>query len=160
MFNYYNNAPNWSSGYQDPADPDTWIWNGQTTNFGREWLINGRVDFNIGTNDHLFIHFKDDHGVQPTQTSFLDPIFNAESPQPSYEGQLNETHTFTPSMTNQFLFAASYYRAIFTNTRATELASTIPFVLIPEGYASSCVADADGNCVRNFDWDSNANSSS
>lgn len=159
MFKYYNNAKNWSSGHQDPNDPDTWIWNGQTTNFGREWLINDRVDFNLGSNDHLFVHSKVDHGVQPTATSFLDPIFDAQSPQPSYEGQLSETHTFTPSLTNQFLFAASYYRAIFTNTSASKLASTIPFVLIPEGFAIGCVTDANNNCVRNFDWDNSGNSS-
>jgi hypothetical protein len=150
IFNYYNNARNWTSGMQDPNDPRTWIWNGQTTNFGREWLINGRVDFNLGSNDHLYVHFKDDHGVQPTQTSFLNPVFDAESPQPSYEGQMNWTHTFSPRITNQFLFAASYYRAIFTNTNATTLAaSNLPFVLVPEGFASS-----------GGDWDVNLNASS
>ena len=149
IFNYYNNARNWGAGSQDPNDPRTWIWQGQTTNFGREWLVNDRVDFNLGPSDHMFIHSKVDHGVQPTQTSFLDPIFNAESPQPSYEGQLNWTHTFSPRITNQFLFNASYYRAIFTNTNATALAATnLPFVLIPEGFASG------------GDWDANVNASS
>ncbi len=137
IFNYYNNAPNWTKGAVDPSDPLTWIWNGQTTNLGREWLINDRADFNLGQNDHMFVHSKVDHGVQPTQTSFLDPIFNAESPQPSYEGQLQETHSFSPAITNQFLFGASYYRAIFTNTNGETLgASSIPFTLIPEGFAT------------------------
>ncbi|HKD59174.1 MAG TPA: carboxypeptidase regulatory-like domain-containing protein [Terracidiphilus sp.] len=148
IFNYYNHAPNWAQGAVDPADPDTWIWNGQTTNFGREWLINGRVDFNLSANDHLYIHFKDDHGTQPTQTSFLDPVFDAQSPQPSYEGQLNYTRTLTPNVVNQFLFGASYYRAIFTNTNAAKLAATnVPFVLIPEAFATS------------GDWDITLNSS-
>jgi hypothetical protein len=150
IFNYYNNARNYSSGSVDPNDPRTWIWQGQTTNFGREWLINDRVDFNLGQSDHLFIHSKVDKGVQPTQTSFLDPIFNAESPQPSYEGQINWTHTFNPRLTNQFLFDASYYRAIFTNTNGTALgASNIPFTLIPYGFEST-----------GGDWDANANASS
>jgi len=145
IFNYYNKAPNWSAGHQDTADPDTWIWNGQTTNFAHEWLINDRLDWNLSAADHLFIHSKVDHGVQPTQTSFLDPIFNAASPQPSYEGQMNETHTFSPRLTNQFLFTASYYRAIFTNTNASSLAKSIPFVLIPEGFASGGEWDVNGN---------------
>ncbi len=148
IFSYYNNAKNWSSGGVDPLDPQTWKWNGQTTNFGREWLVNDRIDFNLSSNDHLYIHSKSDHGVQPTATSFLDPTFDALSPQPSYEGQLSETHTFSPHVTNQFLFAASYYRAIFTNTNATSLASKIPFVLIPEGFASG------------GEWDANLNSAS
>jgi hypothetical protein len=157
MFAYYNNAKNFAAGHQDPNDPDTWIFNGQATNFAREWLIADRVDFNLSANDHLFIHSKVDHGVQPTQTSYLDPIFDAESPQPSYEGQLNETHTFSPTLTNQFLFTASYARAIFTNTNAKNLASTMPFVLIPEGYSSDCVhqdpKDSSSKCIRSYDWD-------
>ena len=161
IFNYYNHAPNFTSGAQDPTDPDTWIFHGQATNFATEWLINSRVDFNLGTNDHLYIHSKVDQGTQPTQTSFLNPIFDAQSPQPSYEGQLSETHTFTPSLTNQFLLAASYYRAIFTNTHGLTLGkSNLPFTLIPEGFASGCVTDQSGNnCVRTFDWDNSGNSS-
>ncbi|HEX5234423.1 MAG TPA: carboxypeptidase regulatory-like domain-containing protein [Silvibacterium sp.] len=149
IFNYYNNAPNFAAGSQDPADPDSWIFNGQGTNFAREWLITGRTDFNLTSADQLFVHFKVDKGVQPTETSFLNPIFDAQSPQPSYEGQLGETHTFSPSLTNQFLFSATYYRAIFTNTNGTKLASTIPFVLIPEGFAAGGDWDLTGN---SSDW--------
>ena len=149
IFSYYNNARNWSAGGVDPNDPATWIWNGQTTNFGREWLVNDRVDFNLSANDHLYIHSKADHGIQPTETSFLSSDFDAQSPQPSYEGQLSETHTFSPHLTNQFLFGASYYRAIFTNTSSNKLAGTIPFVLIPEGYATSGDWDISGNAA---DW--------
>ena len=163
IFSYYNKARNFSAGSQDPLDPDTWVFNGQTTNFAQEWLVNDRLDINLSDKDHLFIHSKADHGIQPTTSSFLDPIFAASSPQPSYEGQLSETHTFSPQLTNQFLFAASYYRAIFTNTNGATLgASSIPYVLIPEGFASGCVLKypndpnetlPDNKCVRDFDWD-------
>jgi hypothetical protein len=150
LFNYYNNAKGYSTGQLDPlGDPDVWIFNGQATSFAEEWLVNDRIDFNLSTKDHLYIHSKVDHGLQPTQVSFLDPTFAAQSPQPSYEGQLNETHTFTPTLTNQFLFAASYYRAIFTNTSATTLAKTVPFVLIPEGYAAGGDWDIYGG---NANW--------
>jgi len=149
IFGYYNNAKGFSAGSVDPADPQTWIFNGQGENLATEWLINGRVDFNLAQADHMYIHFKVDHGIQPTQTSFLDPIFNAQSPQPSYEGQLSETHTFTPYLTNQFLFAASYYRAIFTNVNGKVLgASDVPFVLYPEGQATG-----------SGDWDLSLNTS-
>ncbi|HMD77176.1 MAG TPA: carboxypeptidase regulatory-like domain-containing protein [Terracidiphilus sp.] len=156
IFSYYNNARNYSLGKMDVyGDPDVWTFPGQSTNFASEWLVNDRLDVNLSAADHMYIHSKVDHGIQPTATSFLNPIFNAQSPQPSYEGQLNETHTFSPQLTNQFLFAASYYRAIFTNTNATKLASTIPFVLIPEGYASGGSWDVYGgqpNWIGNVDY--------
>ena len=145
IFGYYNGAPNFAAGSQDSADPGTWIFNGQATNFAEEWLVNGRIDVNFSEKDHLLIHSKTDHGIQPTATSFLNPIFNASSPQPSYEGQLGETHTFNSYLTNQFLFAASYYRAIFTNTNGVTLGkSAIPFTLIPEAYAVSGDWDISG----------------
>lgn len=152
IFDYYNNAPGFSKGQIDPLgnDPNAWYWNAQTTNFGREWLITDRVDFHLTNSDTMYVHSKVDHGIQPTQTSFLNPIFNAESPQPSYEGQINETHTFSPNVTNQFLLGASYYRAIFTNTNGKNLgASKIPFALLPLGYATG-----------SSDWDIFANASS
>ena len=150
IFGYYNSAPNFAAGAADSADPGSWIFNGQATNFAQEWLVNDRLDMNLSDNDHLFIHSKVDHGVQPTETSFLNPIFDAASPQPSYEGQLSETHTFTPQLTNQFLFAASYYRAIFTNTNGLTLGrSDIPFTLIPEAYNTGGDWDLTGNAS---DW--------
>jgi hypothetical protein len=150
IFGYYNSAPNFTAGAVDPDDPGSWIFNGQATNFAQEWLVNDRVDINLSDKDHLFIHSKTDHGLQPTATSFLNPIFDASSPQPSYEGQLGETHTFNSHLTNQFLFAASYYRAIFTNTSGTTLGkSVIPFTLIPEAYAVSGDWDISGSAS---DW--------
>jgi hypothetical protein len=151
IFNYYNHAPNFSKGAVDSGDIGTWIFNGQATNFAQEWLVTDRLDMNLSDKDHLFIHSKVDHGLQPTQTSFLNPIFNAASPQPSYEGQLGETHTFTSHLTNQFLFAASYYRAIFTNTNGTTLgSSSTPYTLIPYSFYVGGVGG---------DWDLSASSS-
>ena len=83
-------------------------------------------------------------------TSFLNPLFNAQSPQPSYEGQLSETHTFTPNLTNQFLFAASYSRAIFTNTNGTALGDSPTFrsfLSRPERRAAALSNEA-GDCIR------------
>src|SRR5436305_1834522 len=46
-------------------------------NFNREWLLTGRVDQNLGTNDRAFIHFRTDHGVQASYTDPLTSVFNA-----------------------------------------------------------------------------------
>ncbi len=151
IFSYYNNAKNFAAGSQSTTDPDTWKFNGQAVNFAKEWLITDRVDFILGPNDTMYVHSKVDKGTQPTQTSYLDPMFNAASPQPSYEGQLNETHTFNSNLTNQFLFAASYARTIFTNTNAAKAFASVPFVLRSVG-GTSPITDASGNIVRTFDW--------
>ncbi len=55
-----------------------------------------------------------DHGTQPTQVDFINPAFAANSYQPSYDGQGQWTHSFGSNATNQFVYAGSYYRAIFT----------------------------------------------
>ncbi|WP_420237932.1 carboxypeptidase regulatory-like domain-containing protein [Telmatobacter bradus] len=156
IFSYYNNAKNFSQGSVDANDPDTWIFNGQATNFAKEWLINDRVDVVLGPQDNLFVHSKVDHGVQPTESSYLDSVFAAQSPQPAYEGQFGYNHTFSSTLTNQFLFAASYARSIFTNTNASKAFASVPFVLIAEGENSGCVQyKADGTtCERYYDWNS------
>ena len=92
--------------------------------------MSGRVDQDFNERNHLFGHFEIDKGLQATYTSVLNPLFNADSPQPQYQGQLNYTHIFNPNITNQFLFATIYYRAIFTNTNLAASKELAPFSLI------------------------------
>ena len=83
---------------------------------GTEYIISGRIDYNLSDRDHLFWRVRMDHG---TQATFADPInsaFNAASFQPAYDGQGQWTHTFGSNATNQFIYAGSYYRAIFTQS--------------------------------------------
>jgi len=82
-------------------------------NFAPEWQIAGRFDWNIGANDRFYIRMQHDNGTQPTYTDPVNSTFNAESVQPEYQGQIQETHTFGPTLTNQFLVAATWYTAIF-----------------------------------------------
>jgi hypothetical protein len=130
LFNTWNSAPGYNPDNVDPADGNAVTYNGSAGNFTHEWLATGRVDFNLGENDKLFLHTKIDKGLQASFTSVISPVFNADSPQPQYEGQLQETHTFSPSVTNQFLFATIYYRAIFTNTSLADAVAIAPFTLI------------------------------
>jgi hypothetical protein len=134
IFNLYNNAPGYAnaipSATSAPAPYTTVQFRGHAGNFTHEWLMTGRVDQEFSEKDHLFAHFNIDKGLQATYTSLLNPVFDADSPQPQYSGQLNETHTFSPTLTNQFLFAAIYYRAIFTNTNLAAANKLVPFSLI------------------------------
>lgn len=135
IFNLYNNAPGHQNATVSTSDASsggygTVTFNSTASNFTHEQLWNGRIDQNWGDNDHLFGHMTVDKGVQATYTNVLNPLFDALSPQPQYEGQLAEQHTFTPNVSNQFLFSAIYYRAVFTNTNEAASAKVVPFMLV------------------------------
>ncbi len=131
FFNEYTKNPAYAAATPVPStDPDFGnivTFNAQSANFAHEQLYTGRLDQKLSDKDQVFFHMKYDSGVQPTFTSLLDPIFDANSPQPDWEGQLNETHTFTPNFTNQFVFSTIYYRAIFQNTSAAAANAIVPF---------------------------------
>jgi hypothetical protein len=89
-----------------------------------ENLVTARADQKFGPNDSAFIHFKYDHGVQPTYVDPVDSVFDAQSNQPDYEGQMEETHTFTPNLVNQFILSGTWYSAYFlADNQAAEVAA-------------------------------------
>lgn len=92
--------------------------------FAHEWLFATRVDFDASDRDRFFWRFQTDHGVQPTFTDPISPLFNATSIQPEDQGQVSWTHIFGPSSTNQFVGSAVYYNAPFgpSNPSATNAA--------------------------------------
>lgn len=94
-----------------------------------ENLFTARGDFKFSSSDSAFIHFKYDHGVQPTYVDPIDPVFNAQSDQPDYEGQMEETHTFTPNLVNQFILSGTYYSAYFLSDNTTAAQAAFPYDL-------------------------------
>ena len=135
IFNLYNNAPGYGSATVSTPDDaaggyGTVQFNANAGNFTHEYLFTGRIDHNFSANDHLFGHATVDKGVQATYTNVLNPLFNALSPQPAYEGQLGEQHIFTPNVSNSFMFSTIYYRAVFTNTNQAASEQIAPFSLI------------------------------
>jgi hypothetical protein len=84
----------------------------------KEWLVVGRIDYNLSDRDHLFWSVSADHGTQATGADPISSNFNEFSYQPQYNGQGQWTHTFGSSATNQFVYAGSYYRAIFDQVNA------------------------------------------
>jgi hypothetical protein len=94
-----------------------------------EWLVSTRVDYVIGEKDKLFGRYKTDHGNQPSGTDGINPLFNAVSNQPQHEGQLNETHVFTPNLINQFVLTGNWYSAFFLTPNRTAALAAFPFEL-------------------------------
>jgi Carboxypeptidase regulatory-like domain len=73
-----------------------------------ESVVSGRVDWNLGTNDRVFLLVQYDHGQRAV---YLDPIssaFNVYTDQPWWQGQLSETHAISATAANQFLLGATY----------------------------------------------------
>jgi hypothetical protein len=122
VFATYNNSPyrpKASSVHQDPNDPTLVTYFGGASELLTEWLLTARVDYKIGNKDNFFIHYKQDHGIQPTYTDTISPLFTDLSPQPAWEGQMNETHTFTSNLINQLVVTGNYYSAPFKNANPT-----------------------------------------
>ncbi|MGC2618687.1 MAG: carboxypeptidase regulatory-like domain-containing protein, partial [Acidobacteriaceae bacterium] len=94
-----------------------------------EVLATGRLDEKFGPNDSAFIHFKYDHGVQPTYVDPINSVFNAQSDQPDYEGQMEETHTFTPNLVNQFILSGTWYSAYFLSDNEAAAQAAFPYEL-------------------------------
>src|SRR5580692_6102728 len=92
----------------------------------KEWLLSGRVDYNLGENDKLFGRVRFDRGVQPTYTDPINPVFNNSSIQPQDEGQLNYTHIFSPTVVNNFIFSDIYYTAVFGNLNPSSALQLFP----------------------------------
>jgi hypothetical protein len=122
IFNLYKNAAGYATATPTPVPKGstcapycTVTFNATASNFTHEYLFNPRFDWNITDKDHMFGHGTIDKGVQATYTSVLNPIYNADSSQPSYQGQVGEQHTFSPTLNNQFLATLIYYVAVFSN---------------------------------------------
>lgn len=83
------------------------------TNQNTQWLLTSRVDYNISDKQRIFFRFRDDQGTQPTYTDPINPAFNAQSKQPSYEGNINHTYAFSSTLINNFIATASAAQAAF-----------------------------------------------
>jgi hypothetical protein len=127
LFSVYQNAHGYSTAAPVATDPNAVAYTFTAGNFTHEFLLTSRVDMNISGKDTAFGHFKWDKGVQATYTDPLNPIFDANSVQPAFEGTFGETHVFNSNVTNQFLFSASWYSSVFTNQNLVAANALVPY---------------------------------
>jgi hypothetical protein len=83
------------------------------TALNREWLVAGRVDWNVTDKHRVFFRVTADHGEQPSFVSLINPAWNMISIQPNYTGQMNDIYSFTPYLTNQFIASSLYTGGVF-----------------------------------------------
>ena len=76
----------------------------------------GRVDINLSNSDKLFVRTEHEHGLQATYTDPISSVFNAQSDQPQWQANLQETHTFGSDKVNTFNSSLLWYSAGFALT--------------------------------------------
>lgn len=147
MFNLYNGAPGVSratnsipNGDCDPSfvgfqgfgagKPCGLSFFSNISNGTHENLQAGRVDWNLATNDRIFMRVQHDLGQQATVTDPINPLFNVGSNQPEWQGQIQETHTFSSSAVNQFVLSGQWYSAIFGVANPSATAAAFPTTVL------------------------------
>jgi len=132
VFNLYNQTPGASkampgnfvdslgcNGWTNPNDPNDPMALGVGTpcavhffenlyHPASESVVSGRMDWNMRAKDRAFLLVQYDHGQRAASIDPIDSAFNGFIHVPWWQGQLNETHTISPTAANQFLLAATY----------------------------------------------------
>ena len=100
--------------------------------------MSAQFDYNWGTKDRIFIRVQSDRGDQATYTDPINPVFDAHSYQPEYQGQIVETHTLGATAVNQFILSTAWYSAIFqSKNQAADIAAYPNDLLINDGSLGS-----------------------
>ena len=90
-----------------------------------ESLISGRVDWNAASKDRVFLLVQYDHGINRSVDP-ISPLFNIDTDQPWWQGQLVDTHAFGASAANQFVLGAWWRSAIFKPKNLAHTQATFP----------------------------------
>jgi hypothetical protein len=118
-------------------------WRGAATNFTHEYLTSGRFDFNVTNNDRIFVRLQEDKGVQATFTDQLNPIFNAVSTQPEYQGQVSWNRAFGIRAANNLVVSDQWYSAIFSTLNLAATRAVFPTDMILQDGSLTPVGGAD-----------------
>jgi len=111
-------------GLLAPGTPCVANFQSTAGNFTHEYLTALRIDHKISENDNIWGRVQTDQGFQATSTDPINSLFNAQSNQPEYQGQLGWTHIVNASQVNEFKVSGQWYSAIFTEgNRAGALAA-------------------------------------
>jgi Carboxypeptidase regulatory-like domain/TonB-dependent Receptor Plug Domain len=116
-------------------------------NGNQEWLLSGRVDWNIDENNKVYGRTKFDRGTQPTLTDPVSPVFDIHSVQPQQEGQVNYTHIFSPNVVNNAVASLLYYSAIFQSPNQPAALALFPGIFSLGDIPMACLGSgcADGS---------------
>ena len=119
--NGWSGPPGWL-----PTEPCAMSFRANASSLTREYLLGGRVDFNIGKKDKLFVRLRENKGVQATYTDKISPLFDAQSTPAIYQGQISETHLANSRAVNLLIVSAKYVGAIFQQPNPSAALAAFP----------------------------------
>ena len=71
------------------------------------------MDYNVNEKNITWFRFQADTGLQAAWTDPINPVFDADSPQPLYSFASGYTHVFSQNLVNYFNPAFSWYESLF-----------------------------------------------
>jgi Carboxypeptidase regulatory-like domain/TonB-dependent Receptor Plug Domain len=160
IFNLYNNSKGYAAAIANPQPNSCGLLTGaaglgtnactggvfQTSpNGNQEWLVSGRVDWDLNENNKIFGRTKFDRGTQPTFTDPVSPVFNIHSIQPQDEGQLNYTHVFSPNVVNNIVGSVLWYSAIFQSPSLSAATVAFPGLFSLSDIPLACLGQGCGS---------------
>jgi hypothetical protein len=74
----------------------------------QETLMSGRIDWNVSQSDRAFLHLQFNGARSSRYNDPINSVFDTDASGPWWQGEINETHTFSSSAASQFLLAGSY----------------------------------------------------
>ena len=92
-------------------------------------LGSGRVDWNVGSSDRLFIRLQGNQGRGSFYSDPISSVFNVDYDVSLWQGQLSETHTFGTSAASQFLVAGYSYSFVWKSPNRSQALSAFPTTL-------------------------------
>lgn len=97
-----------------------------------QWILAGRLDFNVSTRDRLFVSGRMDRGHQASFTDPISPTFNLVSDQPDDEGQIGWTRLMGTNKVNSFRATMQFYSALFNAPDLNKALQTFPSTMVFE----------------------------
>ena len=94
-----------------------------------ESIVSGRLDWNVGAGDRVFLLVQYDHGERASYLDPISPAFNAYTNLPWWQGQLSETHAIGTAAANQFLLGGTYISQEISVANPAKTQSVFPTVL-------------------------------
>jgi hypothetical protein len=85
--------------------------------------------------------------VQATTTDVINQVFDATSPQPEWQGQLNETHAFSGRAVNQFIAAFQWSGILFGPSNPDATLAVFPTELKFSGGSFNTLSQNQGHPV-------------